>query len=99
MIGNQVVSTMFDINTSIHMARIVPFWDWDEDPGNAPSVTCLTQVAMDIGFEYLEDYSMVIMLVISLIYMLSHISTLYWSVAMFCHIVAPLCILSWLRPD
>jgi hypothetical protein len=34
MISNQVVSTMFDINTSIHMARIVPFWDRDEDPGN-----------------------------------------------------------------
>jgi hypothetical protein len=36
MIDNQVVSTMFDINTSIHMARIVGFWDRDEDPGNAP---------------------------------------------------------------
>jgi hypothetical protein len=36
MTGHQVVSTMFDINTSIHMARIVPFWDRDEDPGNPP---------------------------------------------------------------
>ena len=32
MTGNQVVSTMFDIKTSIHMARIVSFGDWNEDP-------------------------------------------------------------------
>jgi hypothetical protein len=33
MIGNQVVSTMFDIKSSIHMARFIPHRDWDEDPG------------------------------------------------------------------
>ena len=34
MIGNQVVSTMFDINTSIHVVRIIPFQDRDEEPRN-----------------------------------------------------------------
>jgi hypothetical protein len=33
MTGNQVVSTMFDINTCIHMDRIVPVQDRDEYPG------------------------------------------------------------------
>jgi hypothetical protein len=33
MTGNQVVSTMFDIKTSIHMARFIPHQDGDEDPG------------------------------------------------------------------
>jgi len=33
MIDNQVVSTMFDIRTFIHMVRIVPVWDHDEYPG------------------------------------------------------------------
>ena len=32
MTGDQVVSTMFDDKTSIHMARIVSFGDWNEDP-------------------------------------------------------------------
>ena len=32
MTGNQVVSTMFDVMTSIHMARIILVWDWNEDP-------------------------------------------------------------------
>ena len=31
MIDNQVVPTMFDIKTYIHMARFVPHRDWDED--------------------------------------------------------------------
>ena len=31
MIGNQVVSAMFDVNTYIHMVTIVSFWDWNED--------------------------------------------------------------------
>jgi hypothetical protein len=48
------------------------------------------------SFEYAVDSSITIILEISLMYMLSHRSTLYWSVAMFFHIVAPLCILSWL---
>jgi hypothetical protein len=95
MTGNQVVSTMFDINTSIHMDRFIPFWDWDEDPGNTPLLRALPRLRWRLS-EYLEDSSMVIMLAISLIYMLSHRSTLYWSMAMFCHIIAPLCILSWL---
>jgi hypothetical protein len=33
MTNNQVVSTMFDIKTSIDMDRFVPHWDWDEDLG------------------------------------------------------------------
>ena len=32
MSGNQVVSSMFDANTSIHMVRIISIGDWDEDP-------------------------------------------------------------------
>jgi hypothetical protein len=35
MTSNQVISTMFDISTSIHMARIIPHWDWDKYPQNA----------------------------------------------------------------
>ena len=31
MTGNQVVSTMFHVKTSIHMARIVSFGDWNID--------------------------------------------------------------------
>ena len=32
MTGNQVVFTMFDIKTSIHMVRIASFGDWNEKP-------------------------------------------------------------------
>ena len=32
MTGNQVVSSMFDVKTSIHMVIIVSVWDWNEDP-------------------------------------------------------------------
>ena len=32
MTGNQVVSSMFDIKTFIHMVRIVYVGDWNEDP-------------------------------------------------------------------
>jgi hypothetical protein len=32
MTNNQVVSTMFDIKSSIHMAIIILFLDQDEDP-------------------------------------------------------------------
>jgi len=32
MTSNQVVYTIFDIKTSIHMARIVPHQSWEEDP-------------------------------------------------------------------
>ena len=31
MTSNEVVCTMFDIKTSIHMDRIVSFGDWNED--------------------------------------------------------------------
>ena len=31
MAGNQVVSSMFDVKTYIHMVRIVSIGDWDED--------------------------------------------------------------------
>jgi dihydrodipicolinate synthase/N-acetylneuraminate lyase len=33
MTGNQVVSTMFDFNTCIHMVRFVLLSGGDEDPG------------------------------------------------------------------
>jgi hypothetical protein len=49
MTSNQVVSTMFDIKTSIHMARIILFQDRDEDPGlGAHSVICFSQAALEI---------------------------------------------------
>jgi hypothetical protein len=32
MIDNQVVSTMFDVKTFIHMDRFIPHRDRDEDP-------------------------------------------------------------------
>jgi hypothetical protein len=49
MIGNQVVSTMFNIKTSIHMDRFVPHGDWDEDPGmRFHSVIYFAQVAKEI---------------------------------------------------
>jgi hypothetical protein len=49
MTGNQVVSTMFDIKSSIHMARFVPHRDRDEDPGlGIHSVMCFSQAAMEI---------------------------------------------------
>jgi hypothetical protein len=49
MTSNQVVSTMFEINSSIHMAIIVPFRDHDEDPRlGDPSIMCFSQVAMEI---------------------------------------------------
>jgi hypothetical protein len=49
MIGNQVVSTMFDIKSSIHMARFVPHRDWDEDPGlSIHSVIFFSQAAKEI---------------------------------------------------
>jgi hypothetical protein len=34
---------MFDIRTYIHMAKIISFQDWDEDPGN-PLITHLFYV-------------------------------------------------------
>jgi hypothetical protein len=80
MTGNQVVSTMFDIKTSIHMARFVQHQDWDEDPG-------LSIHSVKLLFPGCEgDHLSMLM------YRLSHRSTLYWSVAMFYHLVAPLCI-------
>jgi hypothetical protein len=79
MTGNQVVSTMFDIKTLIHMARFVLHRDWDEDPGlRFHFVICFTQAAKGDHFEHVD--------------ILSHRSTLYWSVAMFYHLVDPLCI-------
>jgi hypothetical protein len=44
MTSNQVVSTMFDISTSIHMARTVPYWDWDKDLWNAPLLSALPRL-------------------------------------------------------
>jgi hypothetical protein len=49
MTGNQVVSTMFDIKTYIHMARFVPDRDWDEDPGlNIHCIILFFQAAKEI---------------------------------------------------
>jgi hypothetical protein len=86
MIGNQVVSTMFDINTCIHMDRIIPVRDRDEDPGNfLGTYQCYVPNPGCDGEKF---------------YTLLHRSTLYWSVAMlFFHIVAPLCTISWLQLD
>jgi hypothetical protein len=80
MTGNQVVSTMFDIKTSIRMARFVPHREWDEDPG--------LSIHSNIWFSHAMNGDHLSML----IYILSHISTLYWFVAMFYHLIAPLCI-------
>jgi hypothetical protein len=79
MNGNQVFSVIFDIKTSIHMDRFVPHRDWDEDPWFS-----VHYVTFFSGCEG-DHLSM-------LIYRLLHISTLYWSVAMFYHLLAPLCI-------
>jgi hypothetical protein len=49
MTGNQVVSTMFDIKSFIHMAIFIPFRDWDEDPElGAHFVMCFSHAAMEI---------------------------------------------------
>jgi hypothetical protein len=98
MTSNQVVSTIFNINIYIHMDRFIPFWGWDEDPGNTSLLRAYTRCQWRLS-EYLEYSSMVIVLATLLICILSHKSALYWSMAMFCHIVAPLCIISWLWPD
>lgn len=57
MTGNQFISTMFEINSSIHMVRIVLFQDRYEDPGlGSHFVLCFTQATMAItiflGFQY-----------------------------------------------
>jgi hypothetical protein len=49
MTSNQVVSTMFDIRTSIHMDQFVLFQDWDEDLGLGDYFfMCFTHAAMEI---------------------------------------------------
>ena len=49
MTSNQVVSTILDIKSSIHIAIFVPFQDQDEDPGlGAHYVMWFSQVAMEI---------------------------------------------------
>ena len=47
MTGNQVVSTMFDIKTFIHMVTIVSVGDWNEEPGliGITIISTYTQVA------------------------------------------------------
>jgi hypothetical protein len=80
MTSNQVVSTMFNIKTYIPMARFIQHRDWDEDPGLSIHPVKL----LFPGYEG-DHLSM-------LMYILSHRSRLYWSVAMFHHLVAPLCI-------
>jgi hypothetical protein len=56
MTGNQVVSTMFDIKSSIHMDRFILHQDWDEDPGlSIHSVIYFSQVAKE-SFEHVDIY-------------------------------------------
>ena len=47
MNGNQVVSTMFDDKTFIHMVKIVSVGDWNEDPDllGLTIISTYTQVA------------------------------------------------------
>ena len=54
MAGNQVVSTMFDIKTSIRMVKIVSFGDWNEDPEQLGFICIVSypQVAME---DYLKS--------------------------------------------
>ena len=54
MIGNQVVSSMFDVKKYIHMVRIILVWDWDEDPGWLGFVILVSyrQVALGDQLEY-----------------------------------------------
>ena len=54
MNGNQVVSTMFDVKTSIHMARIASVRDWNEDPEQLGFISIIfyPQVGME---DYLES--------------------------------------------
>jgi hypothetical protein len=69
MTSNKVISTMFDIESSIHMDRIVFFWDQDEDPG--------------LSTHCIPYFSQVVMEIIWLICILLHRSTLNWFVDMF----------------
>jgi hypothetical protein len=78
MTSNQVVSTMFDIKKSIHMARFVQHLDYDKDLGL--SIHFVKKKIASCEGDHLS----------MLMYRLSHRSTLYWSVAMFYHLVAPL---------
>ena len=54
MTGNQVVSTMFDIKTSIHMVRLVSVGYWNEDPERLGfiSIIAYPHVVME---DYLES--------------------------------------------
>jgi hypothetical protein len=49
MTVNQLVSTMLDIKSFVHMARFIPFKDQDEDPGmGIHYVMLFTQATMEI---------------------------------------------------
>ena len=49
MTGNQVVSAMFDVNTSIHMVRIISIRDWNEDPKWLGSITMVAYAVVAFG--------------------------------------------------
>ena len=53
MTGIQVVSSMFDIKTSIHMVRIISVGDWNEDLEKLGFISIISypQVAMEYYFE------------------------------------------------
>ena len=53
MTGIQVVSTMFNVKTFIHMARITSVRDWNEYPGQLSIIGKISypQVAMEYYLE------------------------------------------------
>ena len=67
MNGNQVVSTMFDINISIHMVRIVSFGDWNEDPKRLGFICIISypQVAMEYYLEVMTWIHIVCLVAVS----------------------------------
>ena len=54
MTGNQVVSTMFDVNKSIHMVRIVSTGDWNEDPEWLGFIIIIAYAQVEFG-DHLES--------------------------------------------
>ena len=54
MTGNQVVSAMFDVKTSIHMVRIISIRDWNEDPKWLGFIIMFTYAQVAFG-DYLES--------------------------------------------
>ena len=49
MTGNQVVSTMFDVKTSIHMVRTVSVENWNEYSNYLGFITMITYTHATFG--------------------------------------------------